>query len=141
LFNVSLAGGYVACADFSPQGEQISEALVLRRSEAGRFAYNLRVPRSPIRPHADTPTRSFVVAAPPRCVVCGLFQFRSSGLVQGSKSANRSGRLFLVVRFLKYQTQTDYVLEVNGLSRFYVHRLLVFVHEWQIVMADDAISR
>src|ERR1700758_5503061 len=50
---------------FPLKGEQISEALVLRRSEAGRFAYNLRVPGSPIRPHADTPTRSFVVAAPP----------------------------------------------------------------------------
>jgi hypothetical protein len=59
---------------FPLKGEQISEALVLRRSEAGRFAYNLRVPGSPIRPHADTPTRSFVVAAPPRCVICGLFQ-------------------------------------------------------------------
>jgi hypothetical protein len=55
---------------FPLKGEQISEALVLRRSEAGRFAYNLRVPGSPIRPHADTPTRSFVVAAPPRYVLC-----------------------------------------------------------------------
>jgi hypothetical protein len=42
---------------FPFKGEQISEALVLRRSEAGRFAYNLRVPRTPTRPHADTPTQ------------------------------------------------------------------------------------
>src|ERR1700719_4263044 len=61
--------------------------------------------------------------------------------VQRLKSAHRSGRSFLVVRYFKYETQSDHVLEVNGLSRFYVHYLFVLVDKWHIVMAEDAIPR
>jgi pimeloyl-ACP methyl ester carboxylesterase len=47
----------VSCSIASRRvGKASRFAPVSRRSKAGRFAYNLRVPRSPIRPRADTPT-------------------------------------------------------------------------------------
>jgi hypothetical protein len=52
-------------------GEASRFAPVSRRSEAGRFAY--KSPPSPTRRYADT--ASFVVAASPRYVICGLFSF------------------------------------------------------------------
>ena len=94
-------------AIFPLKGEQISEALVLRRSEAGRFAYNLRVPGSPIRPHADTPTRSFVVAAPPFTVRRSQSAIRNSFTVHRlrftahwhpRRIANGERRTFLLAR-------------------------------------------
>jgi hypothetical protein len=63
---------FVSCSMASCRvGEASPLALVARSSKAGRFAYNLRVSRSLIRPNADTPeTASFVVEAPPRYVLC-----------------------------------------------------------------------
>jgi hypothetical protein len=40
-------------------GRMHSSTYPSNSSGAGRFAYNLRLPRSPTRPHADTPTRPF----------------------------------------------------------------------------------
>src|ERR1700751_1232603 len=54
-----------------------------RRSKAGRFAYDLRVPRSPIRPHPDTPTPPFVVVAPPRRAIRGSFSFNPAVVIVG----------------------------------------------------------
>jgi hypothetical protein len=41
------------------------------KSGAGRFAYNLRVPRSPIRPHADTPTPVLCGCGSAALEICG----------------------------------------------------------------------
>ena len=49
------AASFVSCSIASCRvGEASRFALVSRRSKAGRFAYNLRVPRTPTRRYADT---------------------------------------------------------------------------------------
>jgi hypothetical protein len=62
--------GFVSCSIASCGVSEASRfAPVSRRSKAGRFAYNLRLPRSPTR---HTPIRRhspLVVAAPPRYTI------------------------------------------------------------------------
>jgi hypothetical protein len=62
--------------------------------------------------------------------------------VQRLKSAHRSSRSLLVVRFFKYQGQTDHALKVNGLSCFDMNSLFIFVdRKGHIIMANDAFYR
>jgi Domain of unknown function (DUF4105) len=109
----------LSCADFHAAsfvsysiascrvGEASRFALVSRRSKAGRFAYNLRVPRTPTRRHADTPTQPFGgcgSAALCTLSLCGkffltalCFIFATSGLASAQEADpganNIAGRL------------------------------------------------
>jgi hypothetical protein len=72
-------GILVSCSIASCRvGEAPRFAPVSRRSKAGRFAYNLRVPRWPISRHADT--AYFLVAALPRYRIRGLFENSEFGV-------------------------------------------------------------